>query len=113
MQVLHKDPFSVSLGHGDDPGRRSAHLPLLSSSLRLLPLSGLTRRAAYKHEVLSRNPTINPLSCSTLHLFKRSDSYAPASSGFRNVSDQLNLQKLLDENLFSSSTNSTHTPSPS
>ncbi|OAV92907.1 hypothetical protein PTTG_02726 [Puccinia triticina 1-1 BBBD Race 1] len=149
VQVLHKNPLSVSLGHGDDPGRRSAHSPLLtrhsllSSSLRSSPSSGSTRRATDKDEVLSRDPTINPLSRSTLHLFKRSvfspfssssvstnphsntlasslnssasfkDSYARTSSGFRNVSNQLSLQKLLDENLFPSSTNSTHTPSSS
>ncbi|WAQ86060.1 hypothetical protein PtA15_6A690 [Puccinia triticina] len=97
VQVLHKNPLSVSLGHGDDPGRRSAHSPLLtrhsllSSSLRSSPSSGSTRRATDKDE----------------------DSYARTSSGFRNVSNQLSLQKLLDENLFPSSTNSTHTPSSS
>ncbi|KAA1117434.1 hypothetical protein PGT21_007265 [Puccinia graminis f. sp. tritici] len=186
VQHLHhsstkKHPLSASLGHHSTEtfNRSGGSLPrnqLLSSSLRSslrsspnspsprlahLPPAPLynqhqQQQQVNKDEILTLDPTVNPLSRNTLHLFKRSfkpadllhsssspssshsashsslpdhrqflrhsvlgtssSSFSPSpstafnhssplfarSGSVRKVSNQLSLQKLLDENLFPS-----------
>ncbi|PLW36801.1 hypothetical protein PCASD_13242 [Puccinia coronata f. sp. avenae] len=79
-----KNGLSSSVGNNMSPFRRSTHSPLMG---RTMKGGGVySPSEAGGHEVLSQDPTVNPLSRSTAHLFKRSLRPSPTSSNSNSAS---------------------------
>ncbi|KAI9621025.1 hypothetical protein KEM48_007872 [Puccinia striiformis f. sp. tritici PST-130] len=110
-----KNGLSSSLGYNNSPFRKSIHSPMPSSPTPLFLNSTTEANNPYhkkKEIILSSDPTINPLSRSTAHLFKKrpnstdlsSSSYSSSSPS--RPSNQYNyLESSLNRSFLNSSSN--------
>ncbi|KNZ64434.1 uncharacterized protein VP01_102g5 [Puccinia sorghi] len=75
-----KNGLSSSIGSNLSPFRRTTHSPLSARMLRASTMYSPSDRSRAGNEVLSQDPTVNPLSRSTAHLFKSSIRHSQSSS---------------------------------